>query len=232
MAVGPALETRGLSVTLGRTRALDDVSLTLKDSGRIVGLFGANGAGKTTLMRAVAGLINDYQGTVDFQGTVAFLPDSPFLYDFLTVRDCLRLCADVFVDFDRDVTAELLTQLGLRTDQRLGECSRGMSEQVHLAVVLGRRCRLYLLEPLAAVDPVTRDALIDMVRAYRPSEATVVISTHLIGGLGGLFDEMVVIDSGRVILQSDRGSWDPGDQDLERVFKEVIREHRLARRGP
>jgi len=74
------LTIHGLSVRFGRRSAVENLSLTIEDRGRVIGLFGQNGAGKSTLVRAVCGLINRYRGVISHCGSsIAYLPDAPFL---------------------------------------------------------------------------------------------------------------------------------------------------------
>lgn len=222
------IELENLSVRFGRRPALDDLTLDVADRGNVVGLFGQNGAGKTTLMRVLSGIINRYSGRVGIEGSVGYLPDAPFLYGFLTVQQCLELGASLFDDFDRETAIQIVDELGLSPKLRVRAASKGMSEQLHLALVLARRCRLYVFdEPLAAVNPVTRDKLIGMIRRYRMPGSTVVLSTHLIAGLEELFDEAVVVHEGKAVLHDDV-SQIMQSGGLEAAVKEVIAGHAVA----
>jgi len=226
------LEISGLSVRLGKSLIIDDLSLTLGSRGSVVGLFGPNGAGKTTLIRCVCRQINSYSGTIDVPpgDTICYLPDAPFLDGFLRLSDCVDLYQDLFRDFDSAIARDIFDRLGLNVSKRISECSKGMSEQTHLALALARRSALYILdEPLASVDPLTRDDLIDMIATYRMPGSSVVLSTHLIQGVESLFDEMVVLHRGKVVLQGKVDELQAEGRGLEGRFKEVIREQTLAR---
>ncbi len=217
------LTVEHLTVKYGRHLALNDVSFELLDRGSVVGLFGQNGAGKTTLLRVIAGLINRFQGVVSPRGSaVGYLPDEPFLYREMRISDVVRTCDSLFEDFDSDIATSILRELRLPQSIKVASASKGMSEQVHLAMLLSRRCRLYVFdEPLAAVDPLTRDQLLTMIHEYRTPGSTVLISTHLIGGLENVFDEALVVHQGSLVLQDEvpnivaRGG-------LEQRFKEVV----------
>lgn len=219
-----------LTVRLGRRLAIDRLSLTIEDRGRVVGLFGQNGAGKSTLIRSICGVLNRYRGEIDRpKGGVAYLPDTPFLYDHLRLDQCIAVARDLWADFDPDTARTIFTALGLTDDLRVRRASKGMSEQIHLGLVLSRRCQLYVFdEPLAAVDPVTRDRLIQLIRTFRSPGSTAVISTHLVAGLEELFDEAIVVHDGKLVLHDDvttiaeRGG-------LESRIKEVIAVDALSR---
>lgn len=223
------LRTDHLTVCYGRRSALRDVSLHLKDQGHIVGLFGQNGAGKSTLIRVLCGQIARFTGTITMPDRIGYLPDAFFLYDFLTIRQSMTLAAALFDDFDPTVAREIFTALQLRESMRVGQASKGMREQIHLALILARRCPLYIFdEPLAAVDPLTRDRLIDLIRCYRTPGSTVILSTHLISGLEDLFDEALVIHDGALVAHENTRTLAP-QGGLEALVKEMIATHALAR---
>jgi ABC-2 type transport system ATP-binding protein len=217
------LTVDGLSVRLGRRRALRDLSVRIEDRGAVIGLFGQNGAGKSTLIRAVCGLINRYSGSIRYSGsTIAYLPDVPFLSGHLRLSQCVELAGELWSDFDPEVARQIFRELGLRDDLRVRQASKGMAEQIHLGLVLSRRTRLYVFdEPLAAVDPLTRDRLVRLIATHRLRGSTVIISTHLIAGLEELFDEAVVIHDGELVLQEDV-SVIATHGGLEARIKEVI----------
>lgn len=217
-----SLTIDALTVRYGRRTALDDIHLRIEDTGQVIGLFGRNGAGKSTLMRVVCGLITRHAGRVQRAGSIAYLPDMPTWYPWLRLSTCIQLAARLWPDFDVERGHRLLRTLGLSERMRVRELSKGMSEQVHIALVLARRCSLYVFdEPLAAVDPVTRDRVVELIRTEREPGSTVLISTHLIAGLESLFDEAVVIEDGRLLLQVDKtGFTEVGA--LEAQIKEVL----------
>lgn len=222
-----ACELRGVTVALGGVKALDDVTLSIERNS-VVGLFGQNGAGKTTLIRAACGVINRFTGSIDPRGaTVGYLPDEPFLFRDVTLAKHIQMCAQLFDDFDAGLAGQMIDELGLDKDLKISRASRGMSEQVHLAFVLARRCELYFFdEPLAAVDPLTRDSILDMIEKYRSPGSTVVISTHLIAGLEALFDDVVVLHKGRLLLH-EKSQVVAANGGLEERFKEVVHAGRI-----
>jgi ABC-2 type transport system ATP-binding protein len=212
-----------LSVRLGRRRVLRRLSCVLETDGKITGLFGPNGAGKTTLLRTIVGLICRYQGRmqVDRPESVAYLPDEPFLYPFLRLDDCVDLFAARHADFSRKKAQAILDNLGLAGRLRVGECSRGMREQLHLGLLMAREARLYVFdEPLAAVDPLTREKLVALILEHRTSGSGVLLSTHLIAEVEELFDEVLMLSEGELVLQATvaelRGA---GGLALEELFK-------------
>lgn len=218
---------KGVTVFIGKKEILKDISFSLPVDGNIIGLFGPNGAGKTTLLRTLVGLISTYTGDVIVTDAkkVAFLPDGPYLYSFLKITDCIELFATRYEDFNTDKAIRIFDELGLSRTQKISASSKGMLEQIHLALTISRDASLYVLdEPLAAVDPLTRDLLMDMIINYRNPRGTVIISTHLINGVERLFDEVIMIHGGKLMLHDSAEALKSSyEMSLEDIFKVKMR---------
>ncbi|WP_058234753.1 ATP-binding cassette domain-containing protein [Devriesea agamarum] len=217
-----------LSVTYGPTIALDGVSLRIPQDAGVIGLFGPNGAGKSTMLRTVCGDIGRYKGTVTApsRSNIAYLPDAPFLYSWLSVKQCSELYEHRYTDFRKEVFDEFLTGSKVTTASRVSALSKGMSERLHLALIMSRAPELYVLdEPLGGVDPLTRDHLLHLIMKYRSDHAPLILSTHLINGVDQVFDNVVLISDGNVLANDSAASLrDRGDGDLELAYKRIVSE--------
>lgn len=206
------LECKGLTKQYGRTLALDDVSFTLEE-GRIVGLLGPNGSGKTTFIKLCNGLLTPSSGELRICGCapgkeskalVSYLPDRPYLPNWMDVTQALDMYEDFYADFDRKRALEMLAHLGIVEKQRIRQMSKGTKEKVQLILVMSRAAKLYLLdEPIGGVDPATRDYILKTIITNYEPQSTVVISTHLIADVEQALDQVIFIDHGRIVLQSD-----------------------------
>ncbi len=206
------LECKGLTKQYGRTLALDDVSFTLEE-GRIVGLLGPNGSGKTTFIKLCNGLLTPSSGELRICGyapgkeskaLVSYLPDRPYLPNWMDVTQALDMYEDFYADFDRKRALEMLAHLGIVEKQRIRQMSKGTKEKVQLILVMSRAAKLYLLdEPVGGVDPATRDYILKTIITNYEPQSTVVISTHLIADVEQALDQVIFIDHGRIVLQSD-----------------------------
>ena len=203
------LECVDLSKRFGAVQALDTVSLSI-EPGRVTGLLGPNGSGKTTLLKLANGLLTPSDGEIlingkapgrESRGLVSYLPDRPYLADWMKVRQLLDFFQDFYADFDRDRATEMLLRLNIGENMRIKEMSKGTREKTQLILVMSRKAKLYLLdEPIGGVDPATRDYILDtIIRNYNP-EAAVIISTHLIADVEQVLDDVIFINSGRVVL--------------------------------
>src|SRR5712691_3463778 len=159
-----AIETVRLGRRYGRRWALQECSLSLP-AGHVIGLVGPNGAGKTTLLHLAVGLLTPSTGEVSVlgappcapgtRGRVAFVAQDKPLYPRFTVADTLRMGGWLNPGFDGARATAHLTRLGIALHQRVGWLSGGQRAQTALALALGMRPELLLLdEPAANLDPL------------------------------------------------------------------------------
>lgn len=222
-----------LCKTYGQLKALDDVSLSI-ESGRIIGLLGPNGAGKTTLIKIINGLLTPTSGQLTIGGSfpgaytksiVSYLPDVNYLNNWMTVEQIVRMFADFYEDFRSELAFTMIAKLGINEKSRLKTLSKGNKEKVSLILVMSRNAKLYVLdEPIAGVDPATRDYIIStIINNYNP-DASVLISTHLISDIESVLDEVIFLKDGKVMLHDsvDHIREEHG-QSVDELFREVFK---------
>lgn len=227
------LRCDNLTKRYGSTHALNGVNLSLQ-SGRIVGLLGPNGSGKTTLIKIINGLLVPTEGTLTVEGMapgvetkkiVSYLPDNIYLNTWMSVKQIVAYFADFYSDFRPEVAYEMLSRLGIEPNRRLKTLSKGNKEKVCLILAMSRNAKLYVLdEPIAGVDPAARDYVIStIINNYNP-QATVLISTHLIGDVEQILDEAIFLQNGNVVLHDtvDRIRSEHG-KSVDELFREVFR---------
>lgn len=94
--------------------------------------------------------------------------------------------------------------MNLNKRDRVSALSKGMNERLQLTLVLSRNARLYLLdEPIGGVDPVARTKILDAIVNYYNEESSLIISTHLVRDIERIFDEVVFIREGKIVLQDE-----------------------------
>lgn len=189
--------------------AVNHVNLILP-KGKIIGLLGPNGSGKTTLIKMLNGLLIPTQGTIEINGRpvgvetkahVAYLPDRTYLGGTQKISDILKFFQDFYSDFSMERATEMLQNLGIDSNARMKNLSKGTREKVQLILVMSRQADLYVLdEPIAGVDPAARDYILrTIINNYNP-EATVLISTHLISDIEQILDEVIFMKYGQIVL--------------------------------
>jgi ABC-2 type transport system ATP-binding protein len=212
------ISARGLTRRFGSRTAVDDVSFEVAP-GEIVALLGPNGAGKTTTMRMLAGLIAPTSGSVTIDGIllgpatgsalrsrIGFLTEAPGLWDRLTVRENLRVYADLYALAEpRQAVDSAIDAFDLQphASARAAELSKGLRQKVALARALLHAPRILLLdEPTSGLDPEVTLSVRRMLEERRRAGCAVLVSTHNLDEAGRLADRVAVLH--RRLLALDR----------------------------
>ena len=210
------IEAKNLVKTYGDgealMHALDNVSIEVYEHEFLV-ILGGSGSGKSTFLNMIGGidkvdsgeiLVNGKNIGVETKKVISYLPERTYLNKQMKVLEIINYFKDFYIDFDENKAKELLKKLDLDINEHLTKMSKGMQEKVQLVLVMSRKADLYILdEPLGGVDPATRDYILDTILSNFNENASVIISTHLISDIERILDEVIFIDKGRVILQSD-----------------------------
>ncbi|MFT3906909.1 MAG: ABC transporter ATP-binding protein [Steroidobacteraceae bacterium] len=210
----PIIEASGLSKSYGALHALEDVSFTVQP-GRIVGLIGRNGAGKTTALKAILGLTS-YQGRLRvldldpatqrnaLMNEVCFIADTAVLPRWLRVRDAIDYVAGVHPRFNRQLAEDFLARGSIERGSRIGQLSKGMITQLHLALILAIDARLLVLdEPTLGLDLLYRRRFYDtLLNDYFDKQRTILLTTHQVEEVENLLTDVMFIDGGKLLLDA------------------------------
>ena len=220
-----------LKKSYGKKVVLDDVSFNI-EQGSIVGLLGPNGCGKTTLIKILTGLIKDHKGTVKIdneelgpytKNLVAFLPDKSYLPDWMRPVDAIEYFADFYEDFDKQKAEKMVIDFNLDPSQKLKTMSKGQQEKLSLILVMCRKAKLYILdEPLGGLDPASRSAILDLIMNNYAENSSVLLSTHLINDVERIFNRVLMINNGSLIVNAHVDELKKTGKTVEEVFKEVF----------
>jgi Cu-processing system ATP-binding protein len=208
------LEIRDLAKRFGATQVLAGVTLAFRP-GRVTAVVGPNGAGKTTLLKSLLGLVRPDAGEVRlddapvvgdaYRARIGYMPQIARFPENLTARELLALVADVragAVGADREPPDDGLVErfaLAPHLDKPLRTLSGGTRQRVN--AVLAFRFRpdvLVLDEPTAGLDPVSSAVLKDEIIAQRAAGRTVLLTSHVMGELEELADDVAFLLEGRV----------------------------------
>jgi ABC-2 type transport system ATP-binding protein len=197
-----------------RVRALDGLSLRV-ERGEIFGFLGANGAGKTTTLKLLMGLMYPTGGGASVLGhdigdtsmhaQIGYLPEHPYFYDYLTAREFLEYCAELFgypAAERRRRAADLLARVRLEEkawDKQLRKFSKGMLQRVGLAQALvNDPSVVFLDEPMSGLDPVGRREVRDLIASLREHGTTVFFCSHILSDIEVLCDRAAILRQGRL----------------------------------
>jgi len=197
-----------------KVRALDGLSLGV-EHGQIFGFLGANGAGKTTTLKLLMRLIFPTGGTAQILGhdisdvsthaRIGYLPENPYFYDYLTAREFLNYCGELFGQ-DKSTrkrrTEALLMRVNLEKkswDRQLRKFSKGMLQRVGLAQALVNDPEIVFLdEPMSGLDPVGRREVRDLIASLRTEGKTVFMCSHILSDIEVLCDSIAILKRGRL----------------------------------
>lgn len=228
------LETKDLVKDYGGGVGLLGVDLKLP-AGKIIGLLGTNGSGKTTLLKLIAGILTPTSGElivcgnkvgVETKAVVSYLPERTYLNDWMRVEEIIEFFADFYEDFSTEKAYAMLKSLEVDPKRKLKTLSKGTKEKVQLVLVMARDAKLYLLdEPIAGVDPVAREFILDTIVSNYNKNATVLVSTHLISDVEKVLDSFLFVRNGKIIMQGDvaKAREVYGGKTVDEIFREVYK---------
>ncbi|KLU61826.1 ABC-type transporter ATP-binding protein EcsA [Peptococcaceae bacterium CEB3] len=232
------LEIRQLTKRFGQSKAVDDLSLALRE-GEVVGLLGPNGAGKSTLIKCIVGLLRPTQGEIRLGGYArgtrearrlsAYVPEIPQLYGMLTVWEHLQFIAGAYEVSGWEGRAEELLSLfeiWERRDDFVKGLSKGMRQKLSLCCgVLTDAPFLLFDEPMVGLDPRAIKNLKDLIQSLKERGKTLFISTHLLDPIENICNRVIVLKQGRILadgsLEELRRRLGEEQASLEEVFLEV-----------
>jgi ABC-2 type transport system ATP-binding protein len=208
------IDIDNLRVAYGETVAIDALSLRL-DTGKIYGLLGRNGAGKTSLLSVLAGFRRHSGGTVLADGSpifenwlttreISLIRDAGETVNLGTVEDALYFAEDLRPRWDAAYAQELIDLFKLDRKKNVKSMSKGQRSAVGVVVGLASRAPLTMFdESYLGMDAPSRQAFYDALLAdFMAHPRTIILSTHLIEEVSSLFEEVVIIDKGRLVVHS------------------------------
>jgi ABC-2 type transport system ATP-binding protein len=209
----PPLVAQGLGKRFRRDWALRDLTLSIP-KGAIVGLAGPNAAGKSTLLSLAAGMLAPSAGSIavlggdpltspEILGEVGYVAQGAPLYRSFRVADTIEYARRTNSRWDREIAVELLTRIDSRA--KVGALSAGERARLALALALGKRPRLVLLdEPFASLDPLAARELLQLLMdGVAELGATVIVASHVVADIQRVCDHIVLLSSGCVRLEGD-----------------------------
>jgi ABC-2 type transport system ATP-binding protein len=197
-----------------KVRALDGLSLAVEE-GEIFGFLGANGAGKSTTMKLLMRLIYPTAGRariggrdiedISMHAAIGYLPEHPYFYDYLTARELLEYCAELFGYTRRDCRARAAAMLAAvrleekSWDKQLRKFSKGMLQRVGLAQALvNDPAIVFLDEPMSGLDPIGRREVRDLIASLRTRGTTVFFCSHILADIEVLCDRAAILQRGKL----------------------------------
>jgi ABC-2 type transport system ATP-binding protein len=205
---------RHLRLVYGDATAINDLSFMLT-GGKIYGLLGRNGSGKTSLLSVLSAFRRASSGTVlidgedPFENTrimrqTCFIRDEPDVYP-MSVRRVLRFAAQFWPLWDAAYAEELVDKFRLPPNKRINSLSRGMRSALGITLGLASRAPLTIFdESYLGMDAPSRYTFYEeLLKDYLEQPRTIILSTHLIEEVSSLFEEVLILDEGRLVLHEE-----------------------------
>ncbi|MPQ25455.1 ABC transporter ATP-binding protein [Bacillus paralicheniformis] len=207
------IELKNVTKKFGKEYALKEADLSLSP-GKIYGLTGPNGSGKSTILKLITGLSFPDSGSVLIGGrpaarketkNIAYLTELDMFYDPFRVKDMIHFYETQFSDFRINKAWDLLKDMKIDGDKKIGKLSKGNRGRLKLALTLARDAAVVLLdEPFSGLDPMVRESIVKSLLTYLElDKQTIVIATHEIHEIEQILDEVVVVLNGRIEEKRD-----------------------------
>ncbi len=215
-----SLVAKNIVKKFGNTEVLHGVDLEIEKN-KIYGLIGRNGAGKTTLLSIIAGQNPATEGEIEVDGLQVWdnqeaLDKICFSREInptggsngiagLKVKDYFKAASIYFPNYDKEFEKELVKEFELDVKKRLGKLSKGMMSMVTIIVALASKAEYtFLDEPVAGLDVVARESFYKLLLdEFTESGRTFIISTHIIEEAADVFEEVIFLDKGKVLLKEN-----------------------------
>ena len=214
-----SLKCENIKKVYGKKEVLKDINLEL-ESGKIYGLIGRNGVGKTTLLSILSSQNPAGSGRVTLDGEdvwenekcidrICFSREisqmSGFGQNNLKIKDYMTAASIFYPNWNRELAKELIEKFGLEPKKRISKLSKGMLSMVTIVIALASEAEYtFLDEPVAGLDVIARDQFYKLLlREYGKSGRTFVISTHIIEEAADIFEEVIMLDRGEILLKEN-----------------------------
>lgn len=227
------IEFKNLSKSYKKHVVFENSDISIEE-GKILGILGPNGSGKTTFIKLVTGLIHPTKGEILVDGKkpgvytksiVSYLPDRNYLDSWMSIKDVKTLFMDFYEDFNEEKFLGLIEFMDLSEELKVDELSKGMLEKLNLSLVMGRDAKIYILdEPIAGVDPVARDQILEAIVTNYSKDKTMIITTHLVKDMEAIFDDVLFLKQGNVELLGNAEDLRlEHNMQIDDLYKEIFR---------
>lgn len=229
----------------GHIPVLKDINFEV-NAGEIVGLIGLNGAGKSTTIKHIIGLLTEQKGSImvdgktlkenpeDYRKTIGYIPETPILYDELTLREHIEITAmayDIPMDEAMKRAESLLKTFRLenKLDWFPAHFSKGMKQKVMVMCAFLTKPSLFIIdEPFLGLDPLAINALLELMKQMRDEGAAILMSTHILATAEKYCNRFVVLHDGEVraigSMNELRQEFQLPDSSLDDIYISLTKE--------
>ncbi|MEJ6951498.1 ABC transporter ATP-binding protein [Natronospora cellulosivora (SeqCode)] len=213
--MNPIIECNNLFKNYGDFTALNNINLKL-EANKIYGLLGRNGAGKTTFLNILSGHIFTSSGEIRIDGEIpyenrkilemmAYVKEESAFIDTLKVKDLFATASLFYINWDQKYFKELLNLFPINLNKKYKDLSKGMKSIVNIIIGLASRAPITIFdESSMGLDTPSRQLFYDcLLKDFSENPRTIIFATHLIDEVSKLFEEVIIIDGGEIILKEE-----------------------------
>lgn len=205
----PIIQIKGLSHSYGNKVIYNNLNLDIEE-GLVFGIFGKNGVGKSTLINILMGYLKPKEGKclvlgeasydlpVNIKSQIALLHEGFIAYDFMSIKQYENFFAPFYKNWDKKVFYDLVDLMDLSYNQKLSTLSYGQKSQVILGTLFAQNAKLLIFDDYSmGLDVGYRKLFIEYLKTYiKENKKTVLLTSHIMGDLVNLIDEMIVVQEG------------------------------------
>ena len=206
------MEITNLTKNYGKHRGIEGVSFQV-EKGEIFGFLGPNGAGKSTTIRSILGLIHCKEGSIRVCGQdaiknrekvlrhIGYMPSEAWFYQGMTIREILKIAADVRKMDCTQEAEKLCERLQLDTRRKISELSLGNRKKVSIVCAMQHQPELFIFdEPTSGLDPLMQNRFFSLIKEYVEQGATCMLSTHVLSEVRNYCDRVAIMKEGKLIV--------------------------------
>ena len=206
------MEIMNLTKNYGKHRGIEGVSFQV-EKGEIFGFLGPNGAGKSTTIRSILGLIHCKEGSIRVCGQdaiknrekvlrhIGYMPSEAWFYQGMTIREILKIAADVRKMDCTQEAEKLCERLRLDTRRKISELSLGNRKKVSIVCAMQHQPELFIFdEPTSGLDPLMQNQFFSLIKEYVEQGATCMLSTHVLSEVRNYCDRVAIMKEGKLIV--------------------------------
>jgi ABC-2 type transport system ATP-binding protein len=239
------LETEDLTKHYGKFAAVRGLNLSIS-AGSITGFLGQNGAGKSSTIKMLLGMMRPTSGSgkifdlridhptqsINIRKRAAFVSEDKRLYDYMTVEQIIGFTRSFFPGWRHDLEKRLLKEFGLPLDRKIKKLSKGMRTQTALLLAFCRGAELLILdEPSEGLDPVNIEKVLELLVGFASEGITIFFSSHQIFEVEQIADHVLIIDKGRLLVDSSLDQLKESSRRINFVFDHQVEKSALALEG-
>ncbi|WP_411169886.1 ABC transporter ATP-binding protein [Clostridium sp. MB05] len=237
------LKVKNFSLTLNEKMVLENINFSV-ERGKVLGIVGPSGMGKTSLIKSIVGIYKGTEGAIFLDGQdvydnpitkskIAFVPDEHSSFYLITLKEIINYYKKIYENFDEDKFYRINKVFRIPTNRRFFQLSKGMKARVNLMMAFSLNADLLVLdEPTSGLDPILKEKVLKIIiNEVSTKEKLVIISSHNLGELERICDEVLILNDGKIDYHNSLESMKKNIKKIQVAFDIPVYEEDLNING-